>query len=307
MRIAVCIITFRRSDGLARALEGLAAQVFPGPPPPVSIVVVDNDDEGSARAVCDAARERMPWPLHYQIEGRRGIPFARNRCVTVARPHADWIAFIDDDEEPAPNWLAELMRVQAAHDADVVTGPVVPRFVGEVPAWAQGERFFNRRRYRTGMRRDRAFTNNVIFRAEIFDRVQPNFDERMALTGGSDVHFTLRVHRAGYRIIWADEAEVYETFPASRILTGWVYQRAYRVGTTTGFIARDLSSLPVAAWTIVPDSGTRLFRGTVQALKGWFRDEHMVISGVRDICYGAGMLVGFLGVRYEEYRRTHGQ
>jgi succinoglycan biosynthesis protein ExoM len=306
MRVAVCIITFRRPDGLSRVLDGVAAQVFEGAVPDLSVVVVDNDPAGSARDVCEAARARMRWPLHYAVESRRGIPFARNRCVSEARPWADWIGFIDDDEEPAPNWLAELLRVQARYDADVVTGPVVPRFMGDVPPWASKERFFNRRRFRTGTRRDRAFTNNVVFRAEIFDRVLPNFDERMAMTGGSDTHFSRRVHRMGYRIIWADEAEVYETFAGSRVVAGWVYQRAYRVGTTTGFIARDLSSLPVAALTVVPDSSSRLLRGTVLAVTGWFRGDHLMVSGVREICYGAGMLVGLFGVRYEEYRRTHG-
>jgi succinoglycan biosynthesis protein ExoM len=307
MRVAVCIITYRRPDGLARLLDGIAGQVFQGvPEPDLRVVVVDNDAEGSGGPVCEAARAKSRWPIEYVIESRRGIPFARNRCVATARPHVDWIAFIDDDEEPAPNWMAELLRVQAAHGADVVTGPVVPRFIGDIPDWAAKERFFHRRRFRTGTRRDRAFTNNVLFRAEIFDRVRPNFDERMAMTGGSDTHFSRRVHRMGYRIIWADEAEVYETFPVSRVVAGWVYQRAYRVGTTTGFIARDLHSLPIAAITVVPDSGQRLLRGTVMAVTGYFRSQHLLVSGLREICYGAGMLVGLLGVRYEEYRRTHG-
>jgi succinoglycan biosynthesis protein ExoM len=306
VRIAVCIITYRRPDGLARLLDGLAGQVFDRPPPDLRVVVVDNDEQGSAAPVCESARERMSVPIDYVIETRRGIPFARNRCVATARGQVDWIAFIDDDEEPAPGWMAELLRVQAAYGADVVTGPVVPRFIGDVPDWAARGRFFHRRRYRTGTRRDRAFTNNVLFRAEIFDRVLPNFDERMAMTGGSDTHFSRRVHRMGYRIIWADDAEVYETFPVTRIATSWVYQRAYRVGTTTGFIARDLHSLPMAAIRVVPNSSARLIRGSYLALTGYFKEEHRVVTGLREICYGAGMLVGLFGVRYEEYRRTHG-
>ncbi|HWM88070.1 MAG TPA: glycosyltransferase family 2 protein [Kofleriaceae bacterium] len=304
MRIAVCIITYRRPEGLRRALEALAAQVFEGPPPELRIVVVDNDEEGSAAAVCDAVR--MPWPLDCAVEPRRGIPFARNRCVQTARPHADWIGFIDDDEEPAPNWLAELLRVRAEHDADVVTGPVVPLFSGEIPKWATRSKFFNRNRFPTGTLRDRAFTNNVLFRAEIFDKVQPNFDERMAMTGGSDTHFSRRVHRAGYKIVWADAAEVFETFPASRVVPRWVYQRAYRIGTTTAFIQRDLRSLPVAAAILLPDSSYRLLAGSFLAATGWVIGRHWTVSGVRHICYGAGMLVGLFGGRYEEYRRTHG-
>ena len=167
-RVAVCVITYRRPEGLRRALDALAALTFDGAAPEVRVIVVDNDEEESGKAVCDAAR--LPWPMEYAVEPRPGIPFARNRCIEVARPHADWIGFVDDDEEPAPGWLAELLRVQAAHEADVVAGPVLARFGGEVPAWALKGRLFDRLRYTTGTVRDRAFTGNVLFRAEIFTR-----------------------------------------------------------------------------------------------------------------------------------------
>jgi GT2 family glycosyltransferase len=307
MRVAVCLITFRRPSGLRAALTSLAAQVFDGEPPDLRVVVVDNDEAGSARAVCDELRPTSPWPLIYDVEPRRGIPHARNRCVALARPEADWIGFLDDDEEAAPGWLAELIRIQALHGADVVTGPVVPLFVGEAPAWALRGRFFHRRRFPTGTLRDRAFTNNVLFRAAIFDAVQPHFDERMVMTGGSDTHFSRRVHRAGYRIVWADQAEVHETFPTSRMVTRWVYQRAYRTGTTTAFIARDLRSLPAAAARLVPDAAYRLFLGALLATGGWIAGRHRAVAGVRHLCYGAGMLVGLFGGRYEEYRRIHGE
>ena len=47
---------------------------------------------------------------------------ARNSGVAAAR--APLIAFLDDDEEAPPQWLAGLMQVQAETDADVVFGPV---------------------------------------------------------------------------------------------------------------------------------------------------------------------------------------
>jgi succinoglycan biosynthesis protein ExoM len=305
MRIAVCIITYRRPDGLRRALRALAGQALSGEPR-LRIVVVDNDVEASARPVCDEARAAMPWPLDHAVEPRRGIPFARNRCVELARPEADWIAFVDDDEEPAPGWLAELLRVQAAHAADVVTGPVVPRFSGEVPGWAVKGRLFQRPRFPTGARRNRAFTNNVLFRAAIFDQVRPHFDERMVMTGGSDAHFSRRVHRAGYRIVWADQAEVFETFPASRMTARWLYQRAYRTGTTNAFIHRDMRPLPVAVAMIAGASAYRLLTGALQAVAGAVVGRHRTVSGVRWVCYGAGLVVGLFGGRYDEYRRTHG-
>jgi glycosyltransferase involved in cell wall biosynthesis len=304
--IAVCIITYRRPKGLRAALDALAAQVFDRGIPELRIVVVDNDETGSARATCDAARPTIPWPLEYAIEPRRGIPFARNRCIEVARPGVDWIGFIDDDEEPEASWLAELLRIQAQFQADVVTGPVLPRFDGAVPRWAEKGRFFHRQRFASGTRRDRAFTNNVLFRAEIFDSVHPHFDERMVMTGGSDTHFSRRVSAAGFSIVWADEAQVRETFPTSRMTARWVYQRAYRIGTTTAFIARDLESLPVASAKMLSKALFQLVSGTLLAATGWIVGRHHAIRGVRHVCNGAGLVVGLMGGRYDEYRQTHG-
>ena len=49
----------------------------------------------------------------HRVEGRRGIPQARNAAVAVALERADFVAFIDDDEVPSPLWLAELLRLRA--------------------------------------------------------------------------------------------------------------------------------------------------------------------------------------------------
>ncbi len=308
MKVTICLITLNRPEGLRMALQGLDALTPPDRPDvELSLVVVDNDEAGSARATCEALRPALHHALHYDIEPRRGIPFARNRAVALGLAQgAEWIGFIDDDEEPGEGWLAELLRVQAATGADVVTGPVVPRFTGSPPRWAERGGFFRRLRYPDGAQRDRAFTNNVLFHRSVFERVTPHFDERMALTGGSDAHFSRRVHRAGFRIVWADRAEVFEHFPASRISPEWVYQRAYRIGTTTAFVHRDLRGILPAALYVLPVAGYRVLKGSLQALCGLLAAAHWRVAGVRQIAYAAGMIVGLLGGRYHEYARTHG-
>ena len=62
----------------------------------------------------------------YVHEPRPGISHARNRGVAEAK--GDFVAFIDDDELPAPNWLESLLLTQRTYRADVVLGPVRPVF-----------------------------------------------------------------------------------------------------------------------------------------------------------------------------------
>ncbi len=56
---------------------------------------------------------------------------------------------------------------------------------------------------------------------------------------------------------------------------------------------------------MVPFAFYRLLRGTAVTAGGWPFGRHHAVSGVRQICYGAGMLVGLFGGRFDEYRRTH--
>ena len=184
-RVAVCVVTFRRPLALRRLLNALGELTFAGKPPDVRVIVIDNDADGSARATCDEAARALEWPVEYHIEPRRGIPFARNTAVAKAGDDVDFVAFVDDDEEPAAEWLAELLRTRAQYDADVVTGPVVRRIEGDAPAWVVQS--LQLRRHPTGHRLPNAGTGNVLVRAEVFRSMEDLFDERVPLASALPV------------------------------------------------------------------------------------------------------------------------
>jgi succinoglycan biosynthesis protein ExoM len=306
MRVAICVITYKRPQGLARLLDGLDKLIFDGDEPNIEVVAVDNDAERSGAEVCGQRKPSYRWKLTYHVEPQRGIPFARNTAVNQAAPNADFIAFIDDDELPEPNWLNELLRVQREYDADVVAGPVVSRFEGDIAPWIGKGRFFERRRHPTGQILDRAYTGNVLFRTEMLRTLPTLFDERMALTGGSDTHFFRRVARAGYKIVWADEAVVTDWLPASRITARWILQRGFRMGTSKVLIDMDLRPWPIALPFLTSIGIYRISTGALLALPGLLIGKHFFMRQVRYVCYGAGLLAGLAGVRYKEYRTTHG-
>ena len=133
-RVAIGVATYRRPEGLARLLDALANQrVAEGVA--LEIVVVDNDPEASAEAACAAERDTSPWPVHYVVEKRRGIPQARNAILDRVLPSFDWLAFTDDDALPEPGWVQALLDAQARTGADAVTGPSLPAFEQAPPAW----------------------------------------------------------------------------------------------------------------------------------------------------------------------------
>jgi succinoglycan biosynthesis protein ExoM len=307
VRVSVCVATYRRPQGLARLLAGLDRATFElHPPSELEVVVVDNDAERSAEALCREVGGRFRWRLEYVVETRRGIAHARNRAIQRASPLADFIAFVDDDEVPAPSWLDELLRAQATCRADVVFGPVLPYFETDVPPWILEGRFFERRRYPTGHRLEYGGAGNSLISAPLLRERGFRFDERLGLTGGEDTLMFRRMSRAGYTMVWADRAIVHEWIPPSRATARWVLQRAYRLGTTWSFCERDLDpSISHVLARTVRGLG-RVALGASLLLPGTLRGRQGVLKSAREVCFGLGSLAGIGGLRYEEYRRTHG-
>jgi succinoglycan biosynthesis protein ExoM len=308
VRVAVCVITYRRPQGLQRLLDGLGRQTFTRcPAPELRIIAVDNDPEGSAEAVCRTLQDRPGMTVEYLRESRRGIPFARNAAVLHVGASADFIAFVDDDEVPDPRWLDELLHAQAIHQAHVVSGPVISEFEDPPPAWVIRGRFFDRERLSTGAPLTVARTGNVLIKTDVFRAMNPIFDERMALTGGSDTHFFLRVWRAGFKMIWADDAVITEWVSGSRITAGYVLRRGYRTGNTRGICERDFGhargqrgvGFVRATWWIA--------KGLLLLPPSLLMGTHAAVRAVRGMCAGAGYFAGRMGARFEEYRVTDGR
>ena len=302
MNVVICALTYQRPDGLTQLLRGLALLTFREARPDIRVVVVDNDPAASGRPTCEACRSAFPWPLDYVVEPQPGIAPARNAALAHLGD-ADWIAFIDDDEVPEPQWLAELIRVQREYQADVVAGPVLSHFPDPIPKWVLDGRFFDHRRYPTGHPLKHAFTNNVLFRRRILEDLQLRFDPRWALIGGEDRHFFQRIAMAGYRIVWADEAIATEWVPARRSTVAWLIQRHYRAGNATSLIERDLRPI----WRVLP---VQLVKGLVWWIIGLgllatsaVRGKVAAIRALRSLAYGTGLLTGLLGMEYQEYRR----
>jgi glycosyltransferase involved in cell wall biosynthesis len=118
--ITVVVCTRERPGALARCLDSLLVQQYPG----FRILVVDNAPVSTATAEVVRAASRR-GPVEYLAEPKAGLSFARNAAVHAAPGQI--LAWIDDDEVADPNWLAEVARALAEHpDADVVSGVIVP-------------------------------------------------------------------------------------------------------------------------------------------------------------------------------------
>jgi succinoglycan biosynthesis protein ExoM len=300
-RVAIGIATCRRQAGLARLLDAINRLHLRDDEATVDIIVVDNDPAGSSRDVCVGRTAETRWPISYFVEPRPGIPFARNTIVSAAVRDRDAVVFIDDDETPERDWLHHLLQTWRQFGADVVAGPVLPRFEVRPPDWVIEGGFFEFPRYATGTVRDLAFTNNVLVAARVFHVLETWFDQRLQFNGGSDTLFFRRVFLAGLRIVWCDEAVVHDDVPPARATFGWVIQRSYRYGHTHAFVRADVkqdtrSRLAMTAVGRFRSVAISLILGVLR------RQPARLIDAVRETAYIAGMLANLAGTEYGEYR-----
>jgi glycosyltransferase involved in cell wall biosynthesis len=254
-RISVVTPTYNRAAPLARALASLMAQRELGDLD-VELIVVDNSRDANARAAVTAAAQTSPFPLVYVSEPQPGVANARN--AGVARATGRWVAFLDDDEEADPLWLASLASVARATGADAVFGPIEARAEGGRPIGAFA-RYFERRVKRPDRAEitDLAYflgTNNSMFDRASSLTAAENFDPRLNESGGEDSLLLQRLVMAGKHFHFAANARVVEWAPERRLTWAYVKKRKFLSGQIRVFVqamARPGDFRAVARWMAV--------------------------------------------------------
>lgn len=226
MLVSVVVPTRHRPAPLARALASLRAQALPAGVE-LEIVVIDNSERGEVAGAPD---------LRVAHEPRPGVAQARNAGVAAAR--GQWVAFLDDDEEAAPGWLAALVEVAQATGADAVFGPISARAeVGEIGPFAP---YFSRElavQDGADITRLSAYlgTNNSMFRARALNG-GATFDLALNESGGEDSLLIERLRRGGARFVYAAGARAVEWAPARRLNWRYVAKRKFLSGQVRVFV-----------------------------------------------------------------------
>ena len=302
--VTVCVCTYRRAYGLQRLLGAIGSLAFHKvEDATVSVVVVDNEALAPLRAMVSALADDYPFPLIYTCEPLAGLASARNRALRTVPAETEYIAFIDDDEVPEPQWLDELLAVSRRFNAPIVRGPVKPIFAQPPPAWMVQGRFFEEGPFRDGEVLRFAATNNALIRAEVIRALHLSFDMRFNRTGGEDQDFFGRAIRAGYRTVGSEHALVHEAIPEERMRLAWLLKRRFRMGNTLTMVD-SIRRTPAVRMLRIPKAGGRIALGALQMLGAPALGKRMAVRGLCNVSWGMGSLCGFLGLIHNEYEPT---
>ena len=286
VHVCVCICTFNRPERVGTLLRTLGQQVTGGEFT-LSAVVCDNDSARSAQAQVSKAAAALSFPVVYCVEPEQNIAMARN-CA-VRHSAGDFVAFIDDDEIPSPDWLWTALRACQLHSADGVLAPVRPRFEHAPPAWLLKGGFCERREHTTGhtlsWRETR--TGNVLLRRALLEGGVEPFDVAYG-NGGEDTAFFKRLMASGARFVWCNEAPVHELVPPDRCERRYLLKRAMLRGQNEKKFANSASVCKSMLAVVVY---------TVALPFAWLAGQHRLMQVAIRLCDHAGKLLGVAGLK----------
>jgi glucosyl-dolichyl phosphate glucuronosyltransferase len=132
MNITVILCTYNRHQGLAKALESIAASELPESIE-WEVLVVDNNSSDQTREVVEDFCRRFPGRFRYLFEPRQGKSQALNAGIREAQ--SDILAFTDDDLTVDPLWLQNLTASLEKGEWVGAGGRTLPEKTFSAPRW----------------------------------------------------------------------------------------------------------------------------------------------------------------------------
>jgi glycosyltransferase involved in cell wall biosynthesis len=129
----VAIRTYNAADKLPRLLDHILAQTNTETIRWEVLIVDNNSTDDTATLV---QNYQSNWiancELRYVLESQQGAAIARRRAIEEAQ--GTWICFLDDDNLPAPNWVAAAYAFSQAHPkAGAYGSRILPEYEVEPP------------------------------------------------------------------------------------------------------------------------------------------------------------------------------
>jgi hypothetical protein len=246
------------------------------------LVVADNASTDETPRILARYADRLPLKVVPAPE--RGKNKALNKALACRE--GALVVLTDDDAVPQPDWLVQLQRAAEAQPQHAVFGgAIAPVWPGACPEWIprlvnMGATFaVTPAGARSGpVPAAQVWGPNMAIRREAFDAGH-RFDESIGPSAGqyvmgSEVEFTCRLEKAGYRAWFCAEAQVGHLIRENQLDPEWIIQRAFRLGRH--MCHQELAQIPpgMATWRGAPRwRYGQLVRQKVRSLWGHARRD----------------------------------
>ncbi|CAN5819846.1 glycosyltransferase family 2 protein [soil metagenome] len=209
--ISVVIPSCERRASVERLLTAFASQTLP--PHDFEVIVALNGADDGTAAMID--RLGAPYPLRYVWHGQRTRAGACNAGARVACGRL--LVFLDDDMEPAPEFLQGHLAAHPPGSSRGVVGAAPIHFDASSPGIVAYRALGFRRKLEqlaaspTGLRFNQVYTGNFSIPRHLFLAVG-GFDEEFQLYGYEDYELVLRLRKIGVEFAYSAEALAHQHY-----------------------------------------------------------------------------------------------
>lgn len=275
--VVICAYTMRRWDTIRAAIDSALEQ---RPRPAQVLLVVDHNPDLARRA-----RDELPGLEVLESDQPQGLSGARNAGLKAAKQPIT--AFLDDDAQPRPGWLASLVEPYEWGDIVATGGRVDPRWPGQRPYWLPREFDWVVGCSYVGLPAGGGYVRNPIgasmsMHTELaldvggFDVTVGRVANRPAGCEETELSIRLTAARPGSAIYYAPDSVVDHQVSADRVRFRYLIRRCWHeglskasvvqlAGTSAGLERERRQAAVVIPKSFLRESG-ELLRGDVSAL-----------------------------------------
>ncbi|MGB7439679.1 MAG: hormogonium polysaccharide biosynthesis glycosyltransferase HpsE [Coleofasciculaceae cyanobacterium] len=194
------------------------------------IIVVDNNStDNTAQVVC---KHQVNWPaafpLKYYFEPQQGAAFARERVIEKAK--GKFVAFLDDDNLPTPNWVAAAYTFGQSHPQVGAYGSQIHGDFEVQPSASLKKLSTYLAIIERGAKPHRYEPKQMVLppgaglvvRREAWQKAVPqklflNHQGRDAGLASEDLEVVIHIQKAGWEIWYNPDMEIYHKIPSWRL------------------------------------------------------------------------------------------
>jgi glucosyl-dolichyl phosphate glucuronosyltransferase len=262
MHVTVCICTHDRPGYVRDCLDGLRRQTVGCDQFDVLVIDSASTDDLAARLATLVGRLRNARLLRVT---EPGVSVARN--VGASEAMGDYIAYIDDDAIPAPDWIERIIAAlaEADHPPALIGGRILPLWEAPLPHWWPGSlrgslsiiEAEGRGEYRTAALPPgiEPYGANMVVRAQSLRAIggfgRSSGRVGTALLSDEEVQLAWRLQDSGQSVRYDSRIVARHQIQAARLTPAWLLSRLYWQGVST-VRTRRLLGRPHDVWRELP-------------------------------------------------------
>ena len=286
--VSVVIVNYNGKEYIDRCLEAVCRSSYTN----IEIMVIDNGSRDGSIEILDEYERKNSNFKSVRLNNNYGPSYARNRGVSESK--GDYLAFLDNDTVPDPDWLTPIVNI-FREDTTVGACQCKLLLLREPEKFDYAGDFLSQIGFLVqkveGGEKDRgqadgnfeilsAKSAGMAIRKDVFEQIGGFDKDYFIYLEETDLGW--RTWLAGYRIIFVPDSVVYHEFGTTNIIDPGSQNYRVKFHGTKNYIMTLIKNLgKINLFKILPKH-ILLWFGIVAVLflKGKFRDSYLVLKGI---------------------------